>query len=265
MTDNKKMLDKILISNIEKIFTVEKDPFPYAIIKNFLPTEIAKKAEREFIEYNKTVDAGNIRYQKTKMYTENYTNMPATIKQIIDFLYSKEFIQLLEKKFNLKDVEADWSFHGGGMHESSRGGFLKIHSDFLYMRKSKLKRVLNILLYLNSNWEDSWGGSIELWDNQMKSIRKSLLPKINNVIVFRTDTVSNHGFPEPIACPQNVKRKSIALYYYVKDKTLFPISIRRRKYYHAVWKKRPNIDEPYFCDQSNFFKRLKHRFFYRFF
>jgi len=259
------MLDKTLISNIEKVFFVDNDPFPNAIINNFLPIEVAKKAENEFLNYRKTVDAGNTRYQKTKMHNEDYKNMPDTIKKIIDFLYSADFIKLLEKKFVLENVEADWSFHGGGMHESSRGGFLKIHSDFIYMRKSKLKRVLNILLYLNSNWEESWGGSIELWDKKMKKLKKSIPPKINNAVVFRTDNNSNHGFPEPLKCPENIRRKSIALYYYVKDKSLFPVGIRRRKYFHAVWKKRPDIDEPVFADRDSFFKRLKHKFFYRFF
>ena len=75
------------------------------------------------------------------------------------------------------------------MHESFKGGYLKVHSDFLYTRKSKLKRVLNILLYLNSNWEKKWGGSIDLWDKDMKSVKKSVTPILNNVVIFRTDTV----------------------------------------------------------------------------
>ena len=83
--------------------------------------------------------------------------MPYTIKKIIDFFYSKNFINILEKKFNLKNIEADWTLHDGGLHESFNSGFLKVHSDFIYMRKSKLRRVLNLLLYLNSNWQKKLG------------------------------------------------------------------------------------------------------------
>ena len=99
----------------------------------------------------------------------------------------------------------------------------------------------------------------------MKIPKKSLLPVINNAVIFRTDADSNHGFPDPIKCPENVRRKSIALYYYTKEKTFLPFSIRKRKYYHAVWKRRPNVEEPKFGDNDGFFKRLKHKFFYRFF
>ena len=133
------------------------------------------------------------------------------------------------------------------------------------MRKSKLRRVLNILLYLNSDWQENWGGAIEFWDKEMKSAQRSVFPLLNNAVIFRTDCESNHGFPEPINCPENVRRKSIALYYYVKEKSILPISIKKRKLFHAVWKKRPNKDEPKFGDNDGFFKRIKHKFFYRFF
>ena len=197
-------------------------------------------------------------------------NFKKLISKKLNFRLNKNFKlnvkhRILENKFNLKNIEADWDLHGGGMHESFKGGFLKVHSDFLYRRKSKLKRVLNILIYLNSNWEKEWGGSIELWDKDMKSAKKSIIPTLNNVVIFRTDTISNHGFPDPINCPENISRKSIALYYYVNEKGILPFSIKRRKYYHAIWKKRPSVNELNFGDNDSFFKRLKHKFFYRFF
>ena len=257
--------DKEIILNLEKKIIVSNDPFPHSIIKNFLPNNLIQKAESEFISFRKTFSAGNILFQKTKKSSENYYEMPKTIKKIIDFFYSEDFLKILEKKFNLKNVEADWGLHGGGMHESFKGGFLKVHSDFLYKRKSKRKRVLNILLYLNSNWQKNWGGSIELWDKNMKSVKKSVLPELNNAVIFRTDTISNHGFPDPINCPENVSRKSIALYYYVRETEILPFTLKRRKYFHAVWKKRPNKEEPQFGEKDSFLKRLKHKFFYRIF
>jgi len=204
-------------------------------------------------------------FQKTKKVLYDYLKMPFVLKKTIDFLHSQDFLRILERKFNLKNLLSDWKLFGGGLHESFRGGFLKIHSDFIHMRKSKLKRRLNLLLFLNSNWNENWGGAIELWDKKMISAKKIVPPKINNAVIFRTDFNSNHGFPEPINCPDNVTRKSLALYYYTQEKTFFPISIRRRKYYHAVWKKRPNVHEVKYGDNDPFFKRLKHKFFYRFF
>ena len=32
----------------------------------------------------------------------------------------------------------------------------KIHSDFVFIRKKKLRRRLNVLIYLNENWKEEW-------------------------------------------------------------------------------------------------------------
>ena len=83
----------------------------------------------------------------------------------------------------------------------------------------------------------------------MKNNFVKLFPKINHAVIFRTDTESNHGFPDPINCPKTIGRKSLALYYYINDKSLF----RRTKYFYARWKRRPGIDEPRFDDSQNIF------------
>jgi len=259
------MLNSIDISNLESKINIEKDPFDHTVASNFLPEDVASKAEMEFEKFDQLVNSQNQRYEKLKSGFNDYSKLPSTIKKIIDVFYSNDFIRLLEKKFKIEGIEPDWKLTGGGMHQSFNGGHLKIHSDFLYKRKSKQRRVLNLLLYLNTEWKDKWKGSLELWDKDMKLCKKKISPKINNCVIFRTDKESNHGFPDPITCPVNVKRKSIAIYYYVKETNILPITIKKRKLFHAVWKKRPNVEEPVFADQNNFFKRLKNKFFFRFF
>ena len=64
----------------------------------------------------------------------------------------------------------------------------------------------------------------------------SLPPLSNNMLIFRTDKDSNHGFPDKLLCPENILRKSIALYYYVDEKRVSPIQFKR-KHYTTVWKK----------------------------
>ena len=259
------MIDEKFLKDLENKIIVNKDPFPYSAIENFFPIEFVKNTENDFINLKRKTDAGCEQFKKTKKVLYDYSLMPHNIKSVINFLYSENFLTILEKKFSLKNLLPDWTLHGGGLHESHNGGFLKIHSDFIYMRKSKLKRRLNLLLYLNSKWDESWGGTIEFWDKKMTYSKKTIPPLINNVVIFRTDMDSNHGFPDPITCPKNITRKSLALYYYTKEKIYLPLAIKRRKYFHAVWKKRPNINEPKFGDNDPFFKRLKHKFFYRFF
>ena len=88
----------------------------------------------------------------------------------------------------------------------------------------------------------------------MKNLKFSTPPIINNAVVFRTDVESNHGFPDAIKCPNEQSRKSIALYYYIRETSFLPFTLKKRKHFHAVWKKRPNKNEPTFSDQIHFLK-----------
>ena len=248
------------LKEISKNLKVYENPFPHLIYKKFFPDQIIRKAEKEFINFKNFQDTGGYRYGNLKYHFSNYKKMPKTIKKIISFFYSKKFINLLESKFNLINVQPDWSLWGGGMHSSRTGGNLKIHSDFIYLRKKNTRRVLNLLLYLNSNWKDKWKGHIELWDKKMTKKVKSLSPTLNNILIFRTDKDSNHGFPDNLMCPENITRKSIALYYYVEEKNILPIKIKMRKYYTTHWKKRPGTNDPEFMDQDSLWRKIKYKY-----
>ncbi len=75
-----------------------------------------------------------------------------------------------------------------------------------------------MLLYLNSNWDEAWGGDLELWDPEMKHCEKKFAPIFNRLAVFSTTDTSFLGHPDPLLCPPDVRRKSIALYYYTAER-----------------------------------------------
>ena len=78
----------------------------------------------------------------------------------------------------------------------------------------ELDRRLNVLIYLNKDWEESYGGHLQLWDKDMKYCKKKYLPNFNSMVIFGTTDFSNHGHPDPLTCPNNTSRKSLATYYY---------------------------------------------------
>ena len=80
------MFDKRAIAEIESKIVVSGDPFPNAIINDFLPLEAIKKAEKEFINLKETSSSGSETFQNTKKNLENFDSMPITIKKIIKFL-----------------------------------------------------------------------------------------------------------------------------------------------------------------------------------
>ena len=127
----------------------------------------------------------------------------------------KFFLNFLQNITSIKEkLIADKELNGGGMHEIKKGGLLKIHSDFNKHPNLKLDRRLNVLIYLNKNWKEEYGGHLEFWDKEMKCCKTKILPIFNRMVIFSTTDFSNHGHPDPLNCPDLMSRKSIATYYY---------------------------------------------------
>ncbi len=127
-----------------------------------------------------------------------------------------EFIGSL---LGVDDLIPDHDLEGGGLHQSTKGGFLNIHADFtVHPHNRTWQRRANLLLYLNEDWHPEYGGDLELWSADMKECVEKVLPISNRVLIFTTDVTSFHGHPEPMTCPEGVARRSLALYYFSIEK-----------------------------------------------
>lgn len=98
---------------------------------------------------------------------------------------------------------------GGGMHMTCEGGHLDMHADFnLHPDNQELERRLNVLVFLNHDWEEEWGGTLYLGENRESWV----IPEFNRTVIFACSATSWHGHPEPIIGEHS--RKSLACYYY---------------------------------------------------
>jgi len=91
---------------------------------------------------------------------------------------------------------------------------LAIHADFNRHRAYSLDRRLNLLLYLNKDWREEYGGHLQLWNRDMTRCEAKVLPVFNRVMIFSTTDFTYHGHPDPLQCPEGMTRKSLALYYF---------------------------------------------------
>jgi hypothetical protein len=121
-----------------------------------------------------------------------------------------------------------------------RGGHLKVHADFNRHPKTELERRLNVLIYLNRDWKDEYGGAFELWNEDMTRCETKVMPYFNRCVVFSTTSRSFHGHPEPLECPEDRTRKSLALYYYTKDRP----AAEKRWEHNTLFKARPGEELP---------------------
>jgi hypothetical protein len=206
-------------------------PYPHIVLENFLNPEVLKDCIAEFNKLNETDGWINYKhYNENKRGLNKLDLLPETIKGTINELNSPEFLEFLSKLTGIKDLQKDDGLEGGGIHQSTRGGYLNIHADFtVHPHHRNWQRRVNVLVYLNKEWEEAWGGKLELWDREMKACEESVTPVFNRCVIFNTDADSFHGHPEPMTCPEGVFRRSIALYYYTVEANPF----RRATYYQA--------------------------------
>lgn len=191
-------------------------PIPHVFLTEFLQAEIAAAAAREFPAVDKATWTHWQHHNENKHGMTKLDLFPPLLRSLTDELNSANFLRWLSELTGLPDLLADPELDGGGLHQASRGGFLNVHTDFSHHHYHKnWRRRVNLILYLNEGWQPEWEGAIELWDVRMRTCVVKYPPLINHALIFNTDERSFHGFPEPLACPENVSRKSLALYYYV--------------------------------------------------
>jgi Rps23 Pro-64 3,4-dihydroxylase Tpa1-like proline 4-hydroxylase len=193
-------------------------PFYYQVIDNFFNQEQAKTISKEFPEYNSDIwYCYNNPLENKKTCNNWYQFGPETYKTLT-MLNSKEFIKQLQKITGISKLYPDIGLHGGGLHIHGTGGKLNIHLDYSIHPKLKLQRKLNLIIYLEEDWNPEWGGNLELWShNKEKNKPDKRFVKIDNVfnraVLFDTTKNSWHGFPDPLTCPEGKYRKSLAVYY----------------------------------------------------
>jgi hypothetical protein len=195
------------------------DPFPHIVIDEFLPESLAETVLANFppdARANDVLYEGGVFEHRKRQISPNDCNGQA--RCIFGFFNSGPVIEFLEGLTGIEGLIPDPYFDGGGFHEISRGGKLGVHADFRINRRLHLQRRINLLFYLNKNWQGSYGGHLELWDKAVKTRVHSIAPVFNRCVVFNTERDSYHGHPDPLNVPEGLTRKSAALYYYTASR-----------------------------------------------
>ncbi len=220
------------------------EPFPNISFKNFFNPEKLEEILDEFPDLTK---GDQLKYQnpnENKLASRGEHKFGPKLKRFMHFLNSQTFLEFLQELTNIDEpLIPDPYFEGGGCHESKRGGFLKVHADFNKNKRTGLDRRLNVLIYLNKEWEDEFGGHFELWNRDMTKCVQRVRPDFNTLAMFSTTDFSYHGLPDPISCPEDRSRKSLALYYYSNGRPPSELSERGADLHTKFVDRKGNKDE----------------------
>ena len=195
------------------------EPFPHLVLENFLEPAFARAVAASYPDFESASQVG-LQFAKVnerrKVQVCDSKLFPEPVRQLADLLNGPAFLTMLSRVTGIPNLLADETFGGGGIHETAAGGWLDVHVDFNYFEEREWHRRLNLLVFLNEQWPESWGGPLELWDEKVKRCHRSVLPVLNRAVVFETSQISYHGV-QRITCPEGVQRKSFAAYYYTRE------------------------------------------------
>lgn len=189
-------------------------PFPHTVIDDFLPEPMIERFLADFppLEMASVVQMYDSEFLKRGYRPDDLESR--FCRYMFYAFNARPFLTFLEALTGIDGLVPDPYFEGGGFHEIGRGGYLNVHADFNLNKRLNLRRRINVLIYLNKDWRPDFGGNLELWDADMKTRVRTVAPVFNRCVVFNTDSQSYHGHPEPLTCPEDRSRRSIALYYY---------------------------------------------------
>ena len=160
-------------------------PFPHIYFDNFLPAEAADAALREFPEPKQLAWSEFNNPNEKKLAFDVVEKLPSAVRDVLYFLNSRPMLQFLEVLTGIQGVIPDPYYVGGGLHQIKSGGKLEVHADFNRHTKLKLDRRINVLVYLNKNWHEEYGGHFELWNRDMTRAEQKILPLFNRCAIFQ--------------------------------------------------------------------------------
>ena len=191
-------------------------PFPHIVLDGLFSPVLLDQAIAELpgVEARWTgYDTANER----KQVCSDTAAFGPTAETIAHALNSSRFVRLLETLTGIQGLIPDPHMHAAGYMKVPPGGFLGLHYDFATQRELMLDRRINVLLYLNRDWQPEWGGQLELHSNDALEATRhqevKVEPSFNRMVVFNTPNAL-HGHRTPLTCPKGRARLCLSWYYY---------------------------------------------------
>lgn len=196
-------------------------PFDHCLVDNFISASFLEKLQAEFPDYESEMWYEYNNRIEHKRAQNNWNLFPEYTYKFFEYLNSNEFLDLLSSLYG-KKLYADYGLHGGGWHIHKEGGNLNPHLDYDIHPKLKMKRVINLIIYLTKEYKEEYEGKLGLWEhdeiNDMPgNLAKEILPIENRAIFFDTTQNSWHGMSKQMSSQgKSIFRRSLAIYYLVK-------------------------------------------------
>jgi Rps23 Pro-64 3,4-dihydroxylase Tpa1-like proline 4-hydroxylase len=210
-------------------------PFRHIVIEPFLDPQFCRELIAQFPPFE-TGDARNEHGEVAgKSVTGDVARLGSAYDRFDRLMRDSEFLSWVGGITGVSRLLYDPEYVGGGTHENRDGQELDSHVDFNFHPRFGWHRRLNLIVFLNPQWEEGWGGCLELLREPAArgDDMRRVVPLENRAVIFETTESSWHGFPA-IATPpgSGITRRSLAVYFYSHDRPAAEIAPPHGTYYY---------------------------------
>ena len=183
LSDNEEQLKNQFQNDISSIRSFYLD--------DLLPEEITNQIHQVFPKPEQMVLKRSIREDKYVAAQMNLYN--PLLEEIIFAFQGERIVEKVGEICGIDNPIPDENLYAGGISMMGNGQFLNPHLDNSHDKDRNLWRVLNLLFYVTPNWEEEYGGNLELWPDGMNNKQITIHSKFNRLAVMETHNDSLHS------------------------------------------------------------------------
>jgi hypothetical protein len=211
-------------------------PFPHLVVEKLFDPDLVQGLVSSFPAFNPENARNELGEVGQKAVVQDLPNISPAYRQLDRMIASKEWLQFLGLATGIPGLLYDPDYVGGGTHENRTGQELDYHVDFNYHPAKKWHRRLNLILFLNSQWDEEWGGNLQLHHDAWSDTGQpdvQVVPRLGRCVIFETSERSWHGFQrvQLPAAGSVTSRRSVALYFYTEDRPADEIKAEHATFY----------------------------------
>lgn len=172
-------------------FSSAKNQIGYFFIDDLLPEELALELYDSFPKASEMVLKKSIREDKYIAAQMNLYN--PILEEIIYAFQDQRIVDIIGEICGIKEMIPDDNLYAGGISMMGNKQFLNPHLDNSHDKDRALWRVLNLLYYITPNWEQQYGGNLELWPDGLSKPQITIHSKFNRLAIMATHNDSLHS------------------------------------------------------------------------